>query len=311
MLLEDYLTHVLYDPEQGYYAQSKVIGQNADFITAPEISPLFSLCIAQWIVDQWHNAGCPIPVNLVELGAGHGTMLSCVLKTLDQIPNLSRNLATYVLDTSEYLKIRQSENLKPYSITWIDHLDDIRQGYTIILANEFFDALPIQYYRSGAILTVDQKQLVWTDTDDFPQKEGISYTSRLYDKFTQDISKLLHRNSGIGLIIDYGSMNPGFTLQAVKNHQKIGLFDSIGQADLTHHVDFRYLIDLFHQHNIKILGPIPQGQFLKELGIEDRVHALHNSPTYKNQLLAVHRLTAPQEMGDLFKVLAIQGGTYD
>jgi NADH dehydrogenase [ubiquinone] 1 alpha subcomplex assembly factor 7 len=159
-------------------------------------------------------------------------------------------------------------------------------------------------------LNIDDNQLVWDTIDSNTLNEGITYKSRLYEQFTQDISNLLNANSGIGLIIDYGNMNPGFTLQAIKNHKKVGLFDFIGQADITHHVDFTYLTRLFNHHAIKTLGPIPQGQFLKELEIENLVHSLSSLPNYRDQLLAVHRLTAPQEMGDLFKVLAIQGGSH-
>ena len=314
MRLEDYLTKVLYDPTDGYYTQSTVVGKTGDFITAPEISPLFSLCIAQWIVDQWHNAGSPTPINLVELGAGKGTMLATILKSMEQIPHLANGLKTYILETSDHLKAIQHKILQPYAVHWISRLNEVSKGYTIILANEFFDALPIQYYRSDntttSELNINDNQLVWNTIDSNTFNEGITYTSRLYEQFIQDISSLLNGNSGVGLIIDYGSLNPGFTLQAVKNHNKVGLFDFIGQADITHHVDFSYLNRLFDCHSIKTLGPISQGQFLKELEIENLVHSLNSLPNYRDQLLAVHRLTAPQEMGDLFKVLAIQGGPH-
>lgn len=313
MRLEDYLTKVLYDPVDGYYAHSSVVGKAGDFITAPEVSPLFSLCIAQWLVDQWHNAGCPTPINLVELGAGKGTMLATILKSLNQIPGLANTLRSYILDSSDSLKKIQQQTLQAHSVNWINSLMDVPDGYTIVLANEFFDALPVQYYRSDGTRTselkIENNQLVW-ETTSTSTPEGITYTSQLYETFTDEISMLLTRNSGIGLIIDYGSLNPGFTLQAVRNHKKVGLLDFVGQADITHHVDFSYLKNLFDRHGIKSLGPIPQGQFLKELGIEDAVHSLNHLPNYKDQLLAVHRLIAPQEMGDLFKVFAIHGGSH-
>ncbi len=314
MLLEDYLNHVLYDPATGYYAQSKVIGKHADFITAPEISPLFSLCIAQWVVDQWQNAGCPVPINILELGAGHGTMMATILKTLGQVPDLYQNTTTYILDTSAPLKTEQQKNLKNHTVHWIDHISEMKSGFTVILANEFFDALPIQYYRTTDQITqamsIEGTKMVWVDSSNQNSDTGIFYRSTLYEQFSNQMSDALNRNGGVGLIIDYGNMNPGFTLQAVKDHKKVGLFEDEGHADITHHVDFTYLTKLFNGHGLKTLGPIRQGQFLKELGIEDMVHSLNDSDAYKNQLLAVHRLTGSKEMGELFKVFAIQGGSH-
>jgi len=314
MLLEAYLHKILYDPDHGYYARSHVVGPQGDFITAPEISPLFSLCIAQWVVDQWTNLGQPRPINLVELGAGCGTMMSTLLQSLKQIPNLYQSLTAYILEASQPLKAQQSKTLKDHPIKWIDNLNQVPNAFTIILANEFFDALPIQYYRSQdntpQVLTVEANQLNWVDCEPDGQPDGIYYRSKLYEQFVEQISRILQDNSGIGLIIDYGSHSPGFTLQAVKNHKKVGLFDHVGQADITHHVDFDYLTNLFQTHDITTLGPIPQGQFLKELGIDNIVHQMKDLPGYKNHLLSVHRLISSQEMGDLFKVIAIYGGSH-
>lgn len=333
VLLEDLIELVLYDPDYGYYANSKVIGKQQDFITAPELTPLFSQCLAQWCVDQWVNAGKPFPVNLIELGAGRGIMLKDMLAALKTVPEFFKVITPVILERSPTLIKIQQQTLHNYShVQWIDSLDSTPDGYSIILANEFFDALPIQYYRykegqlEEAIVT-DLKSITWRpapphsmlDTPKTtakastagPDKNCLFMRSRFYEKFSQQIANLLNRFGGLGLIIDYGGSSPGFTLQAIKNHRKVGIFDHLGHADITHHVDFSYLKSLFQKHGLNVLGPQNQSGFLHELGISAMINSLAtrlSAKAYAQHTLAVHRLLSAGEMGELFKVLAIQGG---
>ncbi|AIK96361.1 class I SAM-dependent methyltransferase [Candidatus Odyssella acanthamoebae] len=318
ILLEDFISHVLYHPEHGYYAKSNVIGKTQDFITAPHLTPLFSQCLAQWCVDQWVNAGRPTPLNLIELGAGQGTMLRDILTAFEAVPDLSAHLQVHIVEKSENLKAIQKVTLCDYNqIRWIDSLDSIQSSYSIILANEFFDALPIQYYRHAnegveeAIVT-QSKEIGWCQTDlPLPSfSQPIFMTSKHYEFFVKQIAELLNKVGGVGLIIDYGNDHPGFTLQAIKNHKKVSFFDHLGEADLTHHVDFGYLKSLFQKHKINVLGPQKQSDFLLELGIANMLELIKRrvvADKFANHALAVHRLTSSAEMGELFKVIAIQG----
>ncbi len=319
ILLEDFMSHTLYDPKNGYYAKSNVIGKAQDFITAPHLTSLFSQCIAQWCVDQWVNAGCPTALNLIELGAGQGIMLRDILIACQTIPELSDHIQAYILEKSASLKSIQKVTLQAHKqVKWIDHLDSIQRGYTIILANEFFDALPIQYYRhtnneiEEAIIT-PPRSISWRQTDvSLPStSHPIFLKSKHYEFFVKQISDLLNRVGGVGLIIDYGDDHPGFTLQAIKNHKKVNFLEHLGEADLTHHVDFSYLKSLFHAYRINVLGPQKQSDFLLDLGIADMLAWVRQrvaSDKFANHALAVHRLTSSAEMGELFKVIAIQGG---
>lgn len=321
ILLEDFMELTLYDHEHGYYANNKVIGKQQDFVTAPELTPLFSQCLAQWCVDQWINAGKPHPVNLIELGAGRGIMLKDILSALKTAPEFFNVITPFILEKSPTLIKVQQQTLCNYNhVQWIDSLDSIQGGYSIILANEFFDALPIQYYRyqedqlEEAIVT-DLKSIAWrqikAEFDTFnPDKNRLFMRSKLYEKFTHQMANLLNRFGGLGLIIDYGENSPGFTLQAIRKHKKIGIFDHLGQADLTHHVDFSYLKSLFQRHGLNVLGPQNQSDFLDELEISTMLDSLVTrlpAKVYTQHALAVHRLISTSEMGTLFKVLAIQG----
>jgi SAM-dependent MidA family methyltransferase len=321
ILLEECISQALYHPHHGYYAKSTVIGKNQDFITAPHLTPLFSQCVAQWCVDQWVNAGRPIPFNLIELGAGQGTMLRDILSTFKAVPTLFDFLQIHILEKSENLKAIQKVTLEGYpKVQWIESLDSIQSGYSVILANEFFDALPIQYYRQTtegveeAIIT-QSADLAWRPTNLSPQSfsHPIFMTSKHYELVVKQIAGLLNKVGGVGLIIDYGNDYPAFTLQAIKNHKKVSFFDHLGEADLTHHVDFGYLKSLFQKHAIKVLGPQKQSDFLLDLGIADMLEVIKRrvaADKFAAHALAVHRLTSAAEMGELFKVIAIQGGPH-
>jgi NADH dehydrogenase [ubiquinone] 1 alpha subcomplex assembly factor 7 len=318
--LEEFMEQVLYDPAVGYYAQSQVIGKQQDFITAPELTPLFSQCLAQWSLDQWVNAGKPVPVNLIDLGAGRGTLLKDIGVAFQSLPELVNLVRPFILEKSPFLKASQQKTLAQFPSTqWVDSLSQVSPGYCIVLANEFFDALPIQYYRhTGPILEKAVIEtfgkITWKRSSDTPlsppTEEGIFLRSKAYETFVKQIAQGLTQNGGVGLVIDYGEESAGYTLQAVKNHQKVGFFDNLGQADLTHHVDFSYLKALFLAENLKVLGPQRQSDFLQDLGITtylDQVKDRVSPETYTKQALAVHRLTSAAEMGQLFKVMAIQG----
>lgn len=319
--LETFMAEVLYNPINGYYAQNDVLGKEQDFITAPALSPLFSHCLAQWCLDQWINFGQPTPLNLIELGAGQGIMLRDMLTAFRKVPDFYRRLNIYVAEKSERLKSVQRKNLKEHNnIHWIENLDEIKTGYSILVANEFFDALPIQYYRQHdntveEAVIINQQTIKWRKTSIPlpPSPHSIFLSSTAYEFFVDQIAALFNRTGGVGLIIDYGSDNPGFTLQAIKNHQKIGLFDHLGKADLTHHVDFQYLIKLFKDRRINILGPQQQSDFLLDLGLSERLESLRKQVQphiFAQHALAAYRLTSASEMGELFKVIAIQGNIH-
>jgi NADH dehydrogenase [ubiquinone] 1 alpha subcomplex assembly factor 7 len=291
-----------------YYASRDPLGAAGDFTTAPEISQMFGELIGGWIADLWLRAGSPA-VRLVELGPGRGTLMADALRVLARVPGLAEKLALSLVETSPVLRAAQTERL---DATWFDSLDTVPDDLPmIVIANEFFDALPIrQGLSSGTERAVDIGNTGFVPTSlpapGLPPGEHCAPATAII----ASLAARLAAQGGAALIIDYGNSRPPAldTLQALRHHGAANPFADPGESDLTAHVDFSALAAAAANAGARVTAPVPQGVWLGRLGIEARAAALKARATTAQAAAieaALVRLTAPVQMGQLFKAMAI------
>ena len=308
-----------------YYQSRDPLGRGGDFTTAPEISQIFGELIGLWCAEVWMRAGSP-PVQLVELGPGRGTLMADLWRAVARVPGFHAKVQVHFVETSPALRQAQRVSV-PYA-TWHDSLDTVPSGTALLLvANEFFDALPIrQFVNTPAgwrerMVALDGDVLVFM-AGDRPMDHLVPNTvcdapagsiweaSPASIGVAAEIGRRLMSDGGAAIIIDYGHIGPviGDTLQAVRGHVFADPLVAAGEADLTAHVDFAALAvaAAASPH-----GPLPQGEFLAKLGLHERTEALaRNATAGQAHLLrtGTERLAASDAMGSLFKVLALTGG---
>jgi SAM-dependent MidA family methyltransferase len=290
-----------------YYAGTETLGR--DFTTAPEISQMFGEMIGGCIGDLWLRAGGPA-FDLVELGPGRGTLLADALRVLGRLPGLAAALRVQLVETSPVLRDAQAARLTGWPVQWHDVAGTMPADRPLILiANEFFDALPIRQRRDG------QERYVGLDGDGFaplwlPADGPDAEWSEAGAAVMAMLAARLAAQGGAALIIDYGHEGgvTGDTLQAVRGGAPVSPFADPGAHDLTAHVDFASLAGVARADGLTIHGPVAQGEFLGRLGIAARAAALKSGKDHAQAATisaALYRLTAPQQMGAIFRVLAI------
>ena len=324
MTLADYMADCLLHPTHGYYATRDPFGAQGDFTTAPEISQMFGEVMGLCLAQTWLDQGSPTPFTLAELGPGRGTLMADILRATRAVPGFHAAARVTLLEASPTLRQIQRATLGPHPVTWVDSVESLPEAPIFLIANEFFDALPIrQFTRQGGGwaetvvgLTGDHLTLGRT-----PPAPIAALDQRLTDTRDGDIvetcpaaapvmarmGQLIATHGGAAVIIDYGDARSlGDTFQALENHCFTDPLAHLGNADLTAHVDFGALAAAATPAKASRL--IPQGDLLKRLGIDARAARLAQSLTgdaLQSHLAAHHRLTDSTEMGSLFKVLAI------
>ncbi|MFL4470349.1 class I SAM-dependent methyltransferase [Tateyamaria armeniaca] len=322
--LADYMTQALLHPTKGYYSTRDPLGAQGDFTTAPEISQMFGELIGLSLAQSWLDQGTPAPFTLAELGPGRGTLMADILRATARVPGFHDAARIVLVEASPVLKARQGETLDAYGAEWIDTVTQLPQGPLWLVANEFFDALPVrQFQRDGAgwrerCVGLQDGALTFGLSPIGPQP---SLDHRLADTrdgdlvewcapasaIASDIGARVANFGGAALLIDYGDWRSlGDTLQALRGHARADPLDAPGTADLTTHVDFEALSIAAAPAAFTRLTP--QGVFLERLGITDRARALAtgmDADTLKNHIAAHQRLTHADEMGNLFKVLGL------
>ncbi|MBM3551325.1 MAG: class I SAM-dependent methyltransferase [Alphaproteobacteria bacterium] len=328
--LERYMSLCLTHPRYGYYMTRDPFGAGGDFITAPEISQMFGELLGVWITEAWRAAGGPSQARLVELGPGRGTLMSDVLRVAPIAPNFLSAVTVHLVETSPVLREEQRRTLAGAAKPAQWHLDfsETPPGPAFIVANEFFDALPVRHYVKSA--GGWREQLVGLDgegelafglsdqietTLNVPAREGsVIEVSASSQELMGDIATRLVAEGGALLLIDYGyeQTTLGDSLQAVSRHAYVDPLAAPGEADLTAHVDFAALARAARACGAKVLGPVTQAHFLLQLGIERRAETLSKKATPEQAQSifdAFERLAgiddARHQMGGLFKVMAI------
>jgi NADH dehydrogenase [ubiquinone] 1 alpha subcomplex assembly factor 7 len=331
LTVAQYMAEALGHPRHGYYATRDPLGTAGDFITAPEISQMFGELIGLWCADAWVRMDAPDPVSLVELGPGRGTLMADALRAAGwAMPAFRRAIEIHLVETSPALRAAQARALVAAEPTWHDGLDTVPERPALVVANEFFDALPIRQW----LCTADGWHERLVDRDE--QTDSLRFVlarradptvpalvpaaiaaepGALVESAPAALNQAallgarLAKHGGAVLIIDYGpaSPTPGDTLQAVSRHRSVHPLAAPGEADLTAHVDFRALAGAARRAGVVVHGPIPQGQFLAALGIAERARRLAEARPDRAASIdaARRRLVAPDQMGMLFKAMVL------
>ena len=324
-----YMALALGHPEHGYYQRGDPLGVAGDFITAPEISQIFGEIIGLWCAVTWKQMGAPDPVRLVELGPGRGTLMADALRAIARAaPALATAVELHLVENSPALRKLQERTLGAAGGRWHAAFETVPDGPLLLVANEFFDALPIVQYQRGEdgwrerlvdidpaaeagfrfVLSEDRTSLM---TDDGPVG-GIVETCPQGLALAGALGARLRRHGGAALIVDYGYGEgaAGDSLQAVRRHAPHDVLHDPGEADITAHVDFAALADAARRGGARVFGPVTQRAFLTRLGLAERAARLARTatPAQAREITAgTRRLIDRKEMGTLFKVLALAG----
>lgn len=319
--VSEFFNIAMFDKDNGYYIKNLPIGRQADFITAPEISQIYGEILACFIQHQLSLNNLN-EFQILELGAGQGTLLRDILKTLEKLG--VRDVNSYILDINEKLIEEQKNTLKNYKISWISDITQIPQEPTVIIANEFFDALPVkQLIKENddifeRTIKINDKNRLEFSHSNTPSEEienhefddgDIIEISEESEKFMHKICSLLEQNKGMFLIADYGYIEPIkiSSLQSIYKHRKNDIFNNIGDADLTFLVDFKALFEVAKNYKIENIFLQKQGDFLKSMGILERAENLKKQAKNKDLIISsVNRLTSPKYMGDVFKLMILE-----
>jgi YfiH family protein len=325
--IAQYMTVALHDPQYGYYATRDPLGK--DFTTAPEISQMFGELIGLWIAQCWYDQGRPAPIRFVELGPGKGTLMADALRALKQVPGFLDAADVELVEASATLRDVQQQTLKDTGarLAWSERFADTADKRPLFLiANEFFDALPIRQYVKTErgwcerMVTVDQRghlafalspvpaQLEIPATRGEATLGGVYEISAAATAIAEDIAHAIAAKGGAALLIDYGYDAYGLfgeTFQAIENGTFGDVLAAPGDADLTAHVDFAALASAAEAGGAVAYGPELQGALLRSFGIEGRAERLiHANRSHAATIeAAVDRLI--NEMGELFAALAI------
>jgi SAM-dependent MidA family methyltransferase len=308
-----------------YYAGRDPFGRGGDFITAPEISQAFGECLGLWSAVTWEAMGRPDPVLLVELGPGRGTLMADALRAASDVAAPFRAaLRVHLVEASPRLREAQRARLGGAVAAWHDDLAAVPSGPAIVLANEFFDALPIrQFVRRDAEWRerfVANGRFVERPTEDalpLPNDapEGaVQEVSEAGRALAAALGARLAAQGGAALVLDYGPAAGGFgdSLQALRGHDAADPLAEAGAADVTAHVDFAAVAAAARAAGAAAHGPLPQGLFLQRLGLMSRAAMLARSAQMAGKgpqagliLSGAERLVAPEKMGRLFKALCL------
>jgi len=325
MTVAEYMTACLHDPAGGYYAAHPGLGPEGDFITAPLVSQMFGELVGLWAAETWSRMGRPERFALAEIGPGDGTLMEDVLRAGRAAPGFLAAAELWLVETSRPLRALQAERLGPSVPRWTESLDALpREIPLIVLANEVLDCLPArQFVRTGGRwcerrIGLDAEGKLAFGLGPAPSgfaapaeaPEGVVVEISLaQENFAETLAERIVRQGGAALLIDYGRdrPGPGDTLQALKRHRKIDPLTAPGEADLTVHADFPAVAAAAVRAGAQATAIRTQRDFLLALGVEQRARQLARSRPDRADVVGrqLRRLIAPEEMGELFKALAI------
>ncbi|MFD2252172.1 SAM-dependent MidA family methyltransferase [Pseudochelatococcus lubricantis] len=325
--VELYMALCLGHPRHGYYMTRDPLGLAGDFVTAPEISQMFGELIGLWAAEAWRHLGEPSRVRLVELGPGRGTLMKDALRAARALQAFHAAIEVHLVETSPVLRGLQAATLEHsgFAPEWHDAFAQVPDGPTIVIANEFFDCLPVRQYVRGRegwferLVGLDAKgELAFGLAPapepalkrDAPEGALMEFPASQIIAMREITERIAH-DGGALLVIDYGHLRTGYgeTLQAVRDHGYTGVLDAPGEADVTVHVDFAALAQAARMAGGAVHGPTTQGEFLLNLGIRERAAALREGAPDKAVSIdtALARLIDMETrgMGQLFKVMAV------
>ncbi|XP_056620165.1 protein arginine methyltransferase NDUFAF7, mitochondrial isoform X1 [Triplophysa dalaica] len=350
----EYMREALTNPVSGYYTRNDMLGPDGDFITSPEISQIFGELLGVWCVSEWMAAGKPSVLHLVELGPGRGSLAGDILRVFTQLksvlgeaevslhlvevsPKLSQVQAERLtrdqqqeFDAKEELVYRSGTTHTGVPVCWYRRIEDVPKGFSIFLAHEFFDALPIYKFQKTekgwreVLVDVDAES---PDKLRFVLSPSPTLASATFVQLDekrqhvevcpeggvtiQNLANRIAEDGGAALIADYG--HDGIktdTFRGYKGHQLHNVLEAPGLADLTADVDFGYLRKMAGGQ-VTCLGPITQQSFLKNMGIDTRMQVLlrscHDKDTQAQLIHSYDFLTNPKKMGHRFQFFSVLG----
>jgi NADH dehydrogenase [ubiquinone] 1 alpha subcomplex assembly factor 7 len=327
-----YMELCLLHPQHGYYIARDPLGREGDFTTAPEVSQMFGELLGLWAASVWKAIGSPSLLRLIELGPGRGTMMADALRALRVLPPLYQALSVHLVEVNPVLREKQRSTLQGVRhIAWHNHIDEVPEGPCIIFANEYFDALPVHqmvkrdtgWHERVVDLDENDRLIFGVESEPTPRFEVLlpplvraAPVGAVFEwRPDTEIMKLATRvrdQDGAALIIDYGHMrsDAGDTFQAIARHSYTDPLKAPGQADLTAHVDFQAMARAAEDLGARVHGPVTQGEFLKQLGIETRAVTLMSKASHEiseDIARALKRLIGGGRggMGSMFKVVGI------
>ena len=325
--IDKFIANILYDKNYGYYSKKVSFGKHGDFITAPEISFLFSEILAIWVLTFWEHLGKPKIFIIVELGPGSGKMSLVLIRVFKKFSQFFNSTNIFLYEKSKSLKKLQKKNLINEKVKWIKSYKNIKNGPVLFLGNEFFDAIPIKqyekvnniFYEKYVKLENDLKIKTILKKIDLKTVKKLKkfnlFKNQTFVEFPEQgfreldlITSTVKRLGGGLLLIDYGFLKQkgSNTLQSIKNHKKNKLFENIGDADITSLVNFNLLKNYFKQKNLLINEVVTQEFFLKKMGIINRAEILSKKMSFQKKseiYYRLQRLVGPKQMGELFKVI--------
>ena len=321
----------LYHKKTGYYMKKNPFGKDGDFITAPNISILFSEMLAIWCIAFWEHLGYPKKINIIELGAGNGEMMYQMIKVFERFNKFRESSNYFILEKSQFLKKIQKKKLNSHKITWLNSINKLKNGPNIFLANEFFDALPIKqfikkknkwYEKSIKKNNINKFEFVNVITNiknlekkieiNLSKNQKIIEFSPLTYDYLNIISKKINTFQGGLLIVDYGYLKKKMrdSLQSVYKHNFNNVLDNFCKSDITYNLNFFLLKKIVKKLNLKVAGLTSQRNFLTKLGILDRAEILAKNLQFSKKAdiyYRIKRLIDRNFMGELFKVMFVTG----
>ncbi|OXC70853.1 hypothetical protein AYX13_00269 [Cryptococcus neoformans] len=351
-----YMQFCLSHPVHGYYSKGDVFGQKGDFITSPEISQIFGELVAIWFLTRWMEADSPTRVRIIELGPGRGTLMDDVLRTLLNFPGIAASInSVHLVENSEAMREVQSRTLSPriegkdVKLNWytsIEEIPETKDEFTLFVAHEFFDAMPINVFEKTDMgwreVLIDRDPSYSPNLPTSSSPSGLRFTlspspttlstilpstsSRFANlpsgsriEVSQDSYKIMHRlgqvtNEGLGgcgLVVDYGADKTfASSFRAFRKHEIVDVFEDPGNCDLTANVDFAYLRESLTGIATS-LGPISQAQFLISLGLQPRLRKLlDTAPPERRETIekGAKRLIDVLGMGSQYQVMGVVSG---
>jgi len=321
----------LYHKKTGYYMKKNPFGKDGDFITAPNISILFSEMLAIWCIAFWEHLGYPKKINIIELGAGNGEMMYQMIKVFERFNKFRESSNYFILEKSQFLKKIQKKKLNSHKITWLNSINKLKNGPNIFLANEFFDALPIKqfikkknkwYEKSIKKNNINKFEFVNVITNiknlekkieiNLSKNQKIIEFSPLTYDYLNIISKKINTFQGGLLIVDYGYLKKKMrdSLQSIYKHKFNNILDNFSKSDITYNLNFFLLKKIVKKLNLKVAGLTSQRNFLTKLGILERAEILAKNLQFSKKAdiyYRIKRLIDRNFMGELFKVMFVTG----
>jgi len=328
--LDQFINLSLYNKKNGYYMKKDPFGKKGDFTTAPNISRLFSEMIAIWIISFWQSLGSPKKFNLIELGSGNGEMMKILIESFKNFPVFINSCNLIIHEKSPSLIKIQKKKLHHTKVLWKAQISKIKKLPSIFIANEFFDSLAIKQFRKKdnswfekMVHLNDKKKAHFFERKinikklekkikfEISKNQKFIEYSELGLNYLKEISKIIKKNNGSLLLIDYGYTDKSIknTLQGVSKHKFANILDNIGNTDITHHISFNLYKNFINKISGLDINLTSQKEFLIKMGIKQRAEIISKNQNFTKKVdiyYRLKRLIDEKQMGNLFKVMLIK-----